>query len=494
MRLRRNVVPIAAWRGRARLPPPRRVLVDFSLIGHRTHVTGIPRVAYAYLEEGCRLAARLGLEVLPVYPHPRGLVDARPFLVQSNWRRFLATPGPHGALDLVRSGLYFGMHAGRVGAASASAPGFNAASTLLSFSTFDWWRHTLERTFQRGYRGSKEIINRSLARPVAFTPGDILFMPAYWHDTPPRHYKALAAKGLRLCPLVHDVLPITHAEAYESPWREQFRHFVLEVLRNSDHVYFVSHATRDAVRAVCAEAEVPLPSHSVLHHGRDGVRSASARPRSKAVREVIARGRPLFLMVGSIEPKKNHLRVLEEFEALWRAGVDVELVVVGKAGWKHDPIRDALRLATDLHPACTWLDAVTDGDLWFLYRQAAALIQASEAEGFGLPIIEALSAGTKVLANDLPVFREMADGHAHWFDVHREGDLGRLVANLPRLQSTSARFAWPTWEERAGALFEDLLARFGHRAQASDAQSQHHHRGGADGRAGEGVDVALQRL
>ena len=179
------------------------------------------------------------------------------------------------------------------------------------------------------------------------------------------------------------------------------------------------------------------------------------------------RGRPLFLMVGSIEPKKNHLRVLEEFESLWRRGVDADLVVVGKPGWKHEPIREALELACALHPSCAWLDEVSDGDLWFLYRRATAVIQASEAEGFGLPIIEALSAGTRVLANDLPVFREVADGYAQWFDIQREGDLARAVAALPVEPAEPGRFTWPTWADRTEVLFEDLLQRFGGRPQSS---------------------------
>jgi len=102
---------------------------------------------------------------------------------------------------------------------------------------------------------------------------------------------------------------------------------------------------------------------------------------------------------------------------------------------------------------------VSDGELALLYRGAAALIQASEAEGFGLPLIEALSVGTPVLANDIPVFRELAGAHATFFDIHREGDLSEKVERLLREGSRPVDFSWPSWSVQARFLFGDLLVR-----------------------------------
>ncbi len=440
----------------------RRIFVDFTLVDYRTRMTGIPRVAYAYLEEGYALGAELGLEVLPVYVGNGGLIDARPFLVGSNLRNFRRQPGLGSLLPLLGSWLYFVLHVLRLVAVSCVVPFFRLASLLLTFEFFDLWRNLLHSSFRKGYFSLKRRINDALGRRVAFQPGDILFMPAYWHDTPPGLYQQLRRKGLVLCPLVHDILPITHPEFYESPWREQFARWVFELLSLSDHIYYVSEATRQAVAAVNASRfHRELPDGTVLHHGSDFSRSqrASARTPSPAVTAVLE-GPPYLLMVGSIEPKKNHLKVLAELEALWRRRVNVNLVIVGSGGWKNEEILLELRGNPHLHGSLLWLEDVGDEDLALLYRGAAGLLQASEAEGFGLPLIEALAKGGAVLANDIPVFRELAGAHATFFDIHREGDLGEKVERLLREgPRPAADFSWPTWNERARALYGDLLAR-----------------------------------
>jgi len=440
----------------------RRIFVDFTLVDYRTRVTGIPRVAYAYLEEGYALGDTHGVEVVPVYVKNGELIDARPFLVGSNLRRFRRQPGLRSLHQLLRSWLYFVLHVLRLGAISCVVPFFRIASLLLSFEFFDLWKNVLHSGFRAGYFSLKRRVNDFLGRRVEFQPGEVLFMPAYWHDTQPGFYMRLRSRGLVICPLVHDILPITHPEFYESPWREQFARWVFEVLSHSDHVYYISEFTRDSVAAVNASRfHRQLPGGTVLHHGRDFARSEHVpeQVKSPAVRAV-REGPPYFLMVGSIEPKKNHLKVLAEFESLWHRGIQAQLVIVGSGGWKNEEILQELKANPYLHGSLLWLEGVEDGDLALLYRDAAGLIQASEAEGFGLPLIEALSLGTPVLANDIPVFRELVASHATFFDIHREGDLGAKVERLVHEgRQPVADFSWPTWSERARVLFEDLAVR-----------------------------------
>ncbi|HZH75563.1 MAG TPA: hypothetical protein VEY88_05990, partial [Archangium sp.] len=266
-----------------------RIFVDFTLVDYRTRVTGIPRVAYAYLEEGYALGATHGFEVLPVYVKDGELIDARPFLIGSNLRRFRRQPGLGSLLPLLQSCLYFVLHVLRLAAVSCVVPFLRLASLLLSFEFFDLWRNLLHSGFRAGYFSLKRRINDFLGRRMAFQPGDVLFMPAYWHDTQPGHYMRLRQRGLVICPLVHDILPISHPAFYESPWREQFGRWVFEVLSHSDHVYYISEFTRDSVAAVNASRfHRQLPGGTVLHHGRDFARSEPVpeQVKSPAVRAV----------------------------------------------------------------------------------------------------------------------------------------------------------------------------------------------------------------
>ncbi|MFT4028608.1 MAG: glycosyltransferase [Protaetiibacter sp.] len=114
----------------------------------------------------------------------------------------------------------------------------------------------------------------------------------------------------------------------------------------------------------------------------------------------IEAGEPIVLAVGSHEPRKNHLRVLEACEMLWRRGERFTLVMVGGNAWNTGRF-DALlvRLRAAGRPIVT-RSAVDDDLVWGLYRASAVSVFVSLNEGFGLPLAESLSAGTPAVTSD----------------------------------------------------------------------------------------------
>src|SRR5688572_6415702 len=124
-----------------------RIFIDFTLVDYRTRVTGIPRVAYAYLEEGYSFGSEHGVEVLPVLVKDGELIDARPFLIGSNLRHFRRHPSLESFLPLLKSCLYFVLHVLRLIAVSCVVPFLQLASWLLSFEFFDLWRNLLHSGF-----------------------------------------------------------------------------------------------------------------------------------------------------------------------------------------------------------------------------------------------------------------------------------------------------------------------------------------------------------
>ena len=113
-------------------------------------------------------------------------------------------------------------------------------------------------------------------------------------------------------------------------------------------------------------------------------------------------------MVGSIEPRKGHIVALRAIAHLQRLDVPAKLVVVGRVAWGGRAIAKALRRYERLG----WVEWYADADDAVLseqYKEADGLIAASYAEGFGLPLVEALQAGLPVLASDIAVFRDIAD-------------------------------------------------------------------------------------
>jgi glycosyltransferase involved in cell wall biosynthesis len=175
-------------------------------------------------------------------------------------------------------------------------------------------------------------------------------------------------------------------------------------------------------------------------------------------------------MVGTIEPRKGHLQALAAFEQLWQDGVDVNLVIVGNEGWK--PLASADRRTIpqiverlSRHPQLGrrlhWLQGLDDAALQQVYQASACLLQPSEGEGFGLPLIEAASHGLPLIVRDLPVFREVAGDAAHYFSgldpAALAGAIRDWLALLADGRHPDARaLRWLTWGENVRQLLAIL--------------------------------------
>lgn len=118
---------------------------------------------------------------------------------------------------------------------------------------------------------------------------------------------------------------------------------------------------------------------------------------------------PYFVICGTIEPRKNHLLLLH----VWRDIVDSlgrlapKLVVIGKRGWENEHVIDLLERCPGLRGHVIEVSGLPTPSVKRLMLGARALLMPSFAEGYGLPVVEALAAGVPVIASDIPVFREV---------------------------------------------------------------------------------------
>jgi glycosyltransferase involved in cell wall biosynthesis len=138
--------------------------------------------------------------------------------------------------------------------------------------------------------------------------------------------------------------------------------------------------------------------------------AAFAARRDRAADAEPAPAPPYFVAVGTLEPRKNHLMLLH----VWREMAETlgpatpRLVLVGARGWDCENVLDLLERCDRLRTSVAWVDHLATPALRDLLEGATALLMPSFAEGFGLPVVEALAAGTPVLASDIPVFRGLA--------------------------------------------------------------------------------------
>lgn len=259
--------------------------------------------------------------------------------------------------------------------------------------------------------------------------------------------------------LVHDLIPITNPEFCRPQESEKHRKRMRNVLETATGVIGNSQVTLDELSEFAAAQGMKMPPHvAAWICGFD----AGVQARGKAL------DRPFFVTVGTIEARKNHIMLLQIWKRIVAtAGKEAPiLVVVGQPGWEADEALDVLEDLEDLEGSVVHLQDCDDEELAAWLAGARALLMPSVAEGFGLPIVEALSLGTPVIASDLSVYREIVgaiptylqpDDQQAW-----EAAITSFMEDGPergRQQRQIPSYRQPTWHEHF-AIVENWLSGF----------------------------------
>jgi glycosyltransferase involved in cell wall biosynthesis len=173
---------------------------------------------------------------------------------------------------------------------------------------------------------------------------------------------------------------------------------------------------------------------------------------------------PLVLVVGSHEPRKNHLAVLQAAELAWRKGLTFTLVFVGGNSWGRTRFDSIVGDALSNGRSVVTLSAATDPAIVALYRRARFSVFPSLNEGFGLPVVESISMGTPVITSDFGSMRASAERHGGFLVDPRNDDqiadaMELLLTDdalLKRLAEETARAPVRTWTEYADELWRAL--------------------------------------
>ena len=167
-----------------------------------------------------------------------------------------------------------------------------------------------------------------------------------------------------------------------------------------------------------------------------------------------------FLAVGTIEPRKRYDLIISAFEEVWKRYPEVSLTVVGRPGWKTEWLCEKLERLDASNTQFTWLSDAADEELARQYGETDCLIAASDQEGFGLPLVEAMSVGVPVIASDIEIFHEVAGDNALFFKRGDASDLAQLISSviesaavLPEVKVEERIFSWAdSAEEFLGGL------------------------------------------
>ncbi|MEO6657892.1 MAG: glycosyltransferase family 1 protein [Arenimonas sp.] len=276
-------------------------------------------------------------------------------------------------------------------------------------------------------------------------------------STYPRH---LAALGVKPIFFVHDLIPITHAEYCRAGEREKHSARMKTVLQLANGVITNSQYTLDSLEKFAHQQAVAVPPSVVVMLAPADLPSLNnSRPMLE----------PYFVMLGTIEPRKNHWMMLQ----VWRRMLEQQLVkvpklvIIGQRGWECENVIDLLERCDIIQSHVVELSSCSDVTLANYLQHAQALLFPSFVEGFGMPLVEAMASGIPVIVSDISAFREIAgdipeyldplDANAWVAEILRFCDSSVASRNLQlqrmrKFQATS----WPEHFEKIEAFLERL--------------------------------------
>jgi glycosyltransferase involved in cell wall biosynthesis len=308
-------------------------------------------------------------------------------------------------------------------------------------------------------------VNGSSALKVG--PGDIFLGLDLAAHLLPLHKIQLAQwkrSGTEIHIMVYDLLPVLHPYWFNSKTTRNFHRWLKTIAIFSDSVICISNTVKAELddwlyqKYSLATGTIPI---CTIPLGADIESSAPSRGLPENINQLLTAlaSRPTVLMVGTLEPRKGHSQVLAAFEKLWQRGRDINLVIVGKPGWKTEALQQRLRSHPQDKTRLYWLDNASDELLELLYVGCTGVILASQAEGFGLPLIEAGYHNKPVLARDISVLREIGGNFVTFFSgTSTESLMHDIEFWLAKIAIEQMPHSAPqhTWQDSAHELLVHL--------------------------------------
>lgn len=185
----------------------------------------------------------------------------------------------------------------------------------------------------------------------------------------------------------------------------------------------------------------------------------------KKTRDKYAQGAPYFFFVGTLHPRKNIVRLMEAFNLFKeQSGSDVKLILAGSIMWEGTEIKNSYETLSHKE-SILFAGRVNDDELNNLYCAALALTFVPVFEGFGLPIIEAFSAGTPVICSNVTSMPEVAGDAALLVDPFNVNAIKNAMIRISEeaqlrddlIEKGNARKQLFSWDSTADVLWESVL-------------------------------------
>lgn len=273
---------------------------------------------------------------------------------------------------------------------------------------------------------------------------------------------------------VHDLAIYLHPEWF--PGRQIFskRIVVPASIRRAERVISVSESTKKDIMKIFS---IPSEKISVIYEGVEFHSPQEELSRKQTLQERYGLDRPYFFSLGTIEPRKNHVTIIEAFVTLAKKFPELlgetELIIAGGEGWKTEYVFKALKKAEktlkNSSARIRYIGYIPGEDKWGMLAESVAFLFPSLYEGFGLPVLEAMSLAVPVITTPTSSIPEITGRNSailvdeknvsEWVlamkhileDPMKRADLGRLA------QERATEFGWQKTAGETLDIYEEAF-------------------------------------
>ncbi|VVO84777.1 glycosyltransferase family 4 protein [Pseudomonas fluorescens] len=307
--------------------------------------------------------------------------------------------------------------------------------------------------------------------PLQHQAGDqLVLLDSSWHTDFFPFAERLKREGVGIVSVIYDLIPLTHPQFYDNRLAQVFNEWFDWITKTADGYVAISATVRDQVREELQRRLGAARANELwfdyFHLGSELDQDKATATVEPRLAQLFEAPEPVFLMVSTIEPRKNHAYLLDAFELAWAAGSKARLCIAGGIGWKCDTLLARVRNHPQLNQRLFMFNDLSDTSLEYAYNHASSLVFPSHVEGFGLPLVEAMQRGLPAMGSDIPIFREIGGEFMAYFDLAEPQSLADLVVRFERsgqfpAPRDVADWRWIGWREASAQLAERTLRNLG---------------------------------
>ncbi|MBP5493821.1 MAG: glycosyltransferase family 4 protein [Lachnospiraceae bacterium] len=241
-------------------------------------------------------------------------------------------------------------------------------------------------------------------------------------------YPLLKKKNVKIVTLIYDIINIDYPQFCDKSDVMNFVDYFGATLIYADKIIVTSKDVKDAIILRCINMNIESPEIDIIPLGGDFKKKENSEENvQSSVKDIVSKGKYL-LMVGTIEPRKNHKLLIETYQRFLRW--KIHFVFAGFSGQGMDKFFAELTTDPDYQNGIWHVDNASDDDIDYLYKNAYAMVFPSYIEGYGLPIIESFVREVPVIAADTNINHEIAGDRALFFEQDNSRELADIVIDL----------------------------------------------------------------